>query len=349
VSRVGRLPGANPVFGGGEVLGKAIARGLLAATIVSSAVTARAFVDIEMVTVCDLNNAPDTRYGTPGYGAVSHAYQIGKYDVTIGQYCQFLNAVAKTDTYGLYNSNMAMGLPACSIDREGTSGNYTYSSRVNPNYPMNEVSWADAARFCNWLTNDQHTGLQGSGTTEQGSYNLNGATTDVELMAVTRNTNAHYVIPNENEWYKAAYYKSGGAQAGYWKFATRNDSDPSTDFSATGTNNANYNGAYYSKDYLTEVGAFESSFSAYGTFDQSGDVWQWTETTSESSKVVRGGAFNSFGTDAVSSAARIDCYGPSVVSCSFGFRVASVPEPSSLAMVVGIALTALLYWWRKRA
>ena len=29
---------------------------------------------------------------------------MGKYDVTVGQYCEFLNAVAKTDTYGLYNS-----------------------------------------------------------------------------------------------------------------------------------------------------------------------------------------------------------------------------------------------------
>ena len=32
---------------------------------------------------------------------------MGKYDVTVGQYCQFLNAVAATDTYGLYNSYMA--------------------------------------------------------------------------------------------------------------------------------------------------------------------------------------------------------------------------------------------------
>ena len=29
---------------------------------------------------------------------------MGKNDVTVGQYCQFLNAVAATDTYGLYNA-----------------------------------------------------------------------------------------------------------------------------------------------------------------------------------------------------------------------------------------------------
>ena len=45
-----------------------------------------------------------------GYGAVGYVYQMGKYDVTVGQYCQFLNAVAATDTYGLYNSYMAAAL-----------------------------------------------------------------------------------------------------------------------------------------------------------------------------------------------------------------------------------------------
>jgi hypothetical protein len=33
----------------------------------------------------------------------------------------------------------------------------------------------------------------------------------------------------------------------------------------------------------------------------------------------------------------------------FGFRVASVPEPGGLAMLAGVALTALFCWWRKRA
>ena len=38
----------------------------------------------------------------------SHIYQMGKYDVTIGQYVAFLNSVAtQSDPYGLYNSDMA--------------------------------------------------------------------------------------------------------------------------------------------------------------------------------------------------------------------------------------------------
>ena len=50
---------------------------------------------LQFVTVGDPGNAADP---STGYGSVGYTYQMGKYDVTVGQYCQFLNAVAKTDT-----------------------------------------------------------------------------------------------------------------------------------------------------------------------------------------------------------------------------------------------------------
>ena len=59
---------------------------------------------------------------------------------------------------------------------------------------MFDVSWGDAARFCNWLQNGQPTsGTEGTGTTETGAYTLNGATTNTQLMAVasTRNAGGH--------------------------------------------------------------------------------------------------------------------------------------------------------------
>ncbi|MGI9176889.1 MAG: hypothetical protein ACR2IT_03420, partial [Pirellulales bacterium] len=54
-------------------------------------------VTIDMVPIGNAGNAADTTT----YGAVAYDYQIGKYDVTIGQYAAFLNAVAATDTYSL--------------------------------------------------------------------------------------------------------------------------------------------------------------------------------------------------------------------------------------------------------
>ena len=63
-------------------------------------------VNIDTVLVGNVGNDNDTRYDPTGYGGVAGDYVIGKYEVTAGQYCEFLNAVAGVDTHGLYNGGM---------------------------------------------------------------------------------------------------------------------------------------------------------------------------------------------------------------------------------------------------
>lgn len=111
---------------------------------------------MDWVTVGNAGNAADTT----GYGAVSYAYQIGKYEVTNAQYGAFLNAAAQTDSYGLYNTSMA----SFGITRSGSSGSFTYSvTGALANRPVVYVSWFGAARMANWMMNGQ-----GSGSTETG-------------------------------------------------------------------------------------------------------------------------------------------------------------------------------------
>ena len=252
-------------------------------------------VNIETVPVGNPGNAPDNT----GYGAVDYVYRIGKFEVTAGQYCEFLNAVAKTDTYGLYNTDMdtAVNSYGCNIKRSGSPGIYTYSVTSDwANRPVNYVSWGDAARFSNWLTNGQPTGAQDASTTEDGSYYLNGATTDEQLLAVTRKACATWVIPSEDEWYKAAYHKKDGVTGNYWDYPTSSDSTPGRDMTE-GTNpgnNANYYGSPCPIDppyYTTLAGEFELSDSPYGTFDQGANVWEWTEAIVDSKRGMRGGEF----------------------------------------------------------
>jgi hypothetical protein len=57
---------------------------------------------LQFVTVGNPGNAADPVAGSL-YGSVGYTYQMGQYDVTAGQYTALLNAVAATDTYGLYN------------------------------------------------------------------------------------------------------------------------------------------------------------------------------------------------------------------------------------------------------
>ena len=54
----------------------------------------QATVIIETVPVGNPGNADDT-HGA-GYGGVDYVYNIGKYEVTAGQYTEFLNAVMVT-------------------------------------------------------------------------------------------------------------------------------------------------------------------------------------------------------------------------------------------------------------
>ena len=331
-------------------------------------------VTIDMVTVGNPGNANDTT----SYGGVNYSYQIGKYDVTIGQYTDFLNAVAATDTYSLYNGSMATDLNVAGIAQSGSSGSYTYSviaasgSAPNggvsaANRPITYVSWFDSARFANWMANGQPTGAQSSTTTENGAYALSGTTTAPAKNVTNPNTSVAptLFIPNENEWYKAAYFDptlNSGA-GGYYTYATQSNADPGNVI-GSGANQANYYKGLFSvtqsaysttQNYLTDVGAFSGSGSFYGTFDQSGNVYQWNDLdgTSGSSRGLRGGTWDSFGASNLSSSFR-NASDPSIEGNTIGFRLASpvaVPEPST--WVMGLAGIACAGWGayrrRKRA
>jgi formylglycine-generating enzyme required for sulfatase activity len=313
---------------------------------------AQADVNMAFVTVGNPGNAADP---STGYGAVPYTYQMGKYDVTLGQYTTFLNAVAQTDTYGLYGSGMSTNYSNIKITQSGNSGSYSYSvTGSDPqaaNCPVFDVTWGDAARFCNWLQNNQPTGAEGPGTTETGAYTLNGATSRPALMAITRNAGAVDFIPSEDEWYKAAYYNPSNAS--YWLYPTQSNTAPSHRLSATGTNNANFsNGGYTDPtNYLTPVGAFAASPGPYGTYDMGGDVWQWNEANiSGLERGVRGGSWI-YDSDNLAASARGSLH-PAAEIDFMGFRVASseaVPEPGSITLVVCGGLCLLAYVWRRRA
>jgi alpha-galactosidase len=316
---------------------------------------------LQFVTVGDPGNVADSTVmndGTSGYGSVPYTFNMGKYDVTLAQYTLFLNAVAKTDAYGLYNQSMGNSFATQGISRSGSSGSYAYSfTGSNPqvaNIPLYAETWGDAARFCNWLQNGQGTAAtvsQAYALTETGAYSLNGAVTGSALTAVVRNGGARYFIPTENEWYKAAYYKSGGGNAGYWTYAMQSNVAPSNSLAlaATSTNDANfYLGGYTDPiNYLTPVGTFAASPSAYGTFDESGDEPQWNELALfGGSRGVRGGSYYST-IDLASSGRGI--LSPASEG-TIGFRVASsvaVPEPTG-AVLLAVGLCLIGYEWRRR-
>ena len=182
--------------------------------------------------------------------------------------------------------------------------------------------------------------------------------------APAANPGASYLLPTEDQWYKAAYYKGGGTNAGYWDYATQSDSSPtavtagSTGIGSAGStgNFANYNNAadWNSQNgNVTTVGT-NGGASAYGAFDMSGNIFEWNDLdgTTGSSRGLRGGSWN-YGLAFFLSSSFGGTNDPSGEDDRFGFRLASpvpVPEPSTWVMgLAGIACGGWQMWRRRRA
>src|SRR5262249_23128145 len=126
--------------------------------------------------------------------------------------------------------------------------------------PITYVSWFNAARFANWMANDQPIGMQGPKTTERGAYNLDGEITGnaVARNAINPNTREppRFYIPTENEWYKAAFYSAtlDDGAGGYYPFATQSDRAPGNVIGGE-TNQTNYitDGTGYSIYSVTQL------------------------------------------------------------------------------------------------
>ena len=210
--------------------------------------------------------------------------------------------------------------------------------------PARGVSWNGAARFVNWLNTSK-------GFSEAYKFTTLGGNDNIELWQAGdpgfdaanpfRNRNAHYFLPSEDEWYKAAYYdpaKNSGA-GGYWDYATGSDTAPTAVAGGTASGTAVYNQTFATGPAdITNAGGL----SPYGTMAQNGNVWEWNETAlyttndpANDERRIRGGGWNvpDFVLSSSYDRRSADTY-PDRQDPLVGFRVAAVPEPSVFFLAV---------------
>ena len=322
-------------------------------------------VTFDWAIVGNPGNAGDTEVrfdGTTGWGAVDYVYRISKHEVTNAQYVDFLNAVDPNgqNSLGLYNPMMSTSDFYGGIQHDDTNTKGSkYSPRPNrENKPVTFVSFIDAMRFANWLHNGQ-----GAGSTELGAYTIGP---DSYGVSETRSSSARYFIPSEDEWYKAAYHKNDGVTGNYWDYPTGTDEEPYSDdpndldtpdntnvanfYKDDGIDNGYNNGPAVGEQIswppqyrLTDVGAYSSSQSSYGTFDQAGNVSEWNERVVNDEhlgpvrSVLGGIGWREGNNIQASSSGAASAYWDFV---HIGFRVAgAVPETSTnLLGAIAIAL-----------
>ena len=310
-------------------------------------------VVIDTVPIRNEGNVPDIT----GYGKVLYQYRIARFEVTIGQYVEFLNAVAAADTHGLYISQMSSEPTIAGVTRSGGPGSYRYVGIDSPDRPITLVSWFDAARFANWMSNGQPAGAQNTTTTEDGAYTLLPPFDHVGFVknAINPNTGRPPVwwIPSENEWYKAAYYnptRNAGA-GGYHFYPIQSPFDnvpysaayggaPSPDATLAGNFRRDdgvangYNDGYAltgsntfpGTNALSKVGDYASAPTFYGTYDQGGNVLELTDGIVGSGgsffRAARGGSW--FDDESVMRSSYRLNINPTTHATGVGFRLATV-------------------------
>lgn len=294
-------------------------------SLLASASSVPADLVFEWATVGNPGNAVDP---ATGFGRVDYTYRISAYEVTIGQYAEFLNAVGAMDVVGLWDTHLE-GV----ISRNGLPGSYSYQLEDAPNVAF-VGTYSNAMRFVNWLHNGQPSGNIGGGTTEAGAYTIGSGLDEV------RSPDARFFIPSEDEWYKAAYHDPREAvdfgpnfDDNFWAYPTKNDFAPIAELPPGGSNSTNMD---YAIGIPTFVGSYSSTSSYYGTFDQAGNVREWNETIIGSARGVRGGGSLDPVNDSAATVQRSAA--PTALA---GFRVAAIPEPSSL-LYGGLAMMLTL-------
>lgn len=323
---------------------------------------ARADIDpvsgIDFVTVGAPNNrgydGPDPLGRVAGRGAVNYTYGIGRFEITTGQWLEYVNAFrARPDAV----STQDIGIPlfwGAQTDPTYSGPGTRYRLRSVDQaamLPAGGISWRQAAMYVNWLNHDKDPALASRMTGAYDASTFGYSSPGVFTDQRAHTPGARYWIPTLDEWIKAVHYDPNatgpnGGQGRWWQQPNGTDTPliygPPVTFGGDGTGQANSSFALpMFGEWTIPLGAYPTVTSPWGLLDAAGATSEWNETVlqdgAEMYRILDGSSarFPSEGADRVWDSG-LDF--PDSDLYTFSFRVAtSIPAPSSLTVVFGCA------------
>jgi len=248
-----------------------------------------------------------------------------------------------------YNSEIGIGSPLA----------ITHNHR-GPNKPVTSVTWNEAARFVNWLNTStgKHAAYKFDGNSDI-NQNISlwdaGDLLDFNPENPFRSKRATYVLPNTDEWYKAAYFVP--STNSYSNYTNGLNTPPNSVIEGTEANTA-----VYDKSAPAEV-SLAGGVNQNGIVGLGCNVFEWEESAEDRSnnvpsenRGIRGGSWQLGATQLLYSTR----YGVTPDNLHYhnqhmlGFRVAmvttsggEVPEPSTMA-IFGLGALGMVYRARRK-
>ena len=244
-------------------------------------------------------------------GTVPYAYRMAKYEISE-------DIIAKANALS---------------DDAGDPLDLDVDVERGPQKPATGLTWFDAARFVNFLNEDR--GFSPAYKFDEDNRFQLWAPTDDGFNPHNRfrNRNARYVLPSADEWHKAAYFDPINDQ--WWLFPFGSDDPPTPVASGTDLGTAVYN-----QDGPADV-QLAGGENLFGLIGMAGNVAEFEETTadllnrdSQARRGFRGGAWILTATTVDFSSVFRASGGPGATQSISGIRIASVPEPSSLLIMI---------------
>jgi len=190
---------------------------------------------------------------------------FGTYSLTVSSFYMDRTEVTKAQWDTVYNWAVAHGY---SFDQAG--------SGKASSHPVHTVSWYDCVTWCNARSE------------------MNGRTPCYNLSTWSCNFSANgYRLPTSDEWEYAARGGLHGRRFPWGDTITHSRANYyssgsySYDTSSTRGYHPSYDDGGY--PYTSPVGSFSAN--GYGLYDMAGNVWEWCDTASGSSRVGRGGGW----------------------------------------------------------